>query len=66
MKKNNTLKAFRLIEYNDNDVGKVPVVNTLEKEEILSQEEAIDQANMRVKKMEQYVDRANNKIVHTF
>jgi len=52
MKKNNTLKAFRLIEYNDNDVGKVPVVNTLEKEEILSQEEAIDQANMRVKKME--------------
>jgi hypothetical protein len=36
MKSNNTKKAFRLIEYKSDDVGKVPVVNTLEKEEILS------------------------------
>ncbi|CDW73576.1 UNKNOWN [Stylonychia lemnae] len=66
MKQNNIRQAFKLIEYDETDVNKVPVVNTIEKEEILSQEEDIDQANIRVKAMEKYIDKAHCHIKETF
>eukprot|EP00347_Sterkiella_histriomuscorum_P009583 403340649 len=66
LKQNNFKRDFRLIEYAENDRDKAVVINTLEKEEIFSQEEDIDQADIRVKQMEKYIDRAHKHIKETF
>ena len=67
LKKNNFKKEFRLIEYTTEESKQnAIVVNTIEKEEIFSQEEDIDQAETRFKSMEKYCNKAHDLIKDTF